>query len=64
MDVKVSNEGSVCLFTLLTESAIQWVEENVSLEGWQWLGKSSFAVEYRFADHLIGGMQGDGLDVE
>lgn len=64
IDVSFQDSGSVCLFTLATKAAFDWVEENVQLDGWQWMGKSSFAVDRRFADQLIGGMSGDGLVVE
>ncbi len=60
-DIRVADEGTVFLFTILSERARQWVEENVNLEGWQWLGRESFAVDRRYAYPLAEGMQGDGL---
>lgn len=63
MDVIVSNEGSLFTFTLKTSAARAWVEENVQLEGWQWLGTRTFAVDHRYADQLAAGMQDAGLEV-
>ncbi len=63
-DIQIYNDGSVCLFTMLTEKARQWVGENVYIEGWQFMGSKSFAVDHRFAEDLTNGMIGDGLVVE
>lgn len=63
-DISIRHDGSVVLFTVNTPAAREWVEENVQLEGWQWMGKSSFAVDARFAHDLADGMQGDGLEIE
>lgn len=59
-DFSVQNCGSVCLFTLQTEAVLEWVRDNVSLEGWQWMGKRSFAVDHHYADSLAEAMIGDG----
>ena len=64
MDVLVEFDGSVARFELKTQEAKNWVNENVELEGWQWLGKESFAVDHRFTDPLITGMEESGLSVE
>ncbi len=63
-DVSVTNCGNLFLFVLLTEAAVAWVHDNVSIEGYQWTSKSSFAVDYRFAGDLVEGMQGHGLVME
>jgi hypothetical protein len=65
-DVTVSGEGpgtSVYLFIVHTPAARKWVDENVQLEGYQWLGANSFGVEHRFARDLSAGMQEAGLMV-
>lgn len=62
-DVRVWNRGaSVVMVEPVSDEAKAWVSENVGLEGWQYLG-NSFAVEPRYVDDLIAGMQGDGLEV-
>ena len=62
IDVQIENEGSIFMFHVLTDTAREWVDENVGLESWQWLGRA-FAVEHRFAEDLAGGMQEAGLEV-
>ena len=63
MDVSVFNHGSVFLFTLKTPAARARVDENVQLEGWQWVGANAFAVDHRYADQLAAGMEEAGLEV-
>ena len=43
------------LVTPKSENARQWVDENVHLEPWQWLG-DSFAVDHHFIEELELGM--------
>jgi hypothetical protein len=62
-DVLVGDHGSVCMVTPMSPAAREWVDENVSLESWQWLG-TSFSCEPRYVTSLIEGMQEDGLTVE
>lgn len=63
MDIRIANEGSVFVFTICSEAGRAWVEENVYLESWQWLGNRSFAVDHRYADQLAAGMEEAGLNV-
>jgi len=62
VDVSVRDEGSVVIVTPQTDAAKAWVEENVSLEGWQWFG-GGFAVEHPRLDNLLAGMEEDGLEI-
>ena len=57
-DVLIESHGSVT-----TSEAHQWVEENVHVEPWQWMG-CSIACEPRRLWPLVEGMQQDGLVVE
>ena len=61
-DVLIENHGSIALFTPMTADAHRWVEKHVEIELWQRLG-CSVACEPRYLDHLIEGMQEDGLIV-
>lgn len=61
VDVEITNHGSIFLFQPLTDSAREWIEENVS-EDAQWFG-GALAVEHGYAADLAIGMQGDGLVV-
>jgi len=62
-DILIETHGSVALFTPITPEAHAWVEENVHVESWQWLG-ASIACEPRCLEQLVEGMQEDGLVVE
>jgi hypothetical protein len=48
----VSDEGTVVFITPVSEEAMQWVDENLNLEAWQWLG-SGFGIEHRYADDIL-----------
>lgn len=61
-DVEFLNSGSVFLVVPLTPAAQTWVDENLALESWQWLG-AGFACEPRYAGDLAQGMADDGLVV-
>lgn len=62
-DVQIEDHGTICLVTPITVAAKQWVDENVAVESWQWLGQS-FAAEPRNIPDLVAGMKNDGLSVE
>lgn len=63
-DVRLSGVGSsVVMVEPVSQEAKDWVQENVGLEGWQWMGPA-FAVEPRMLDNLIAGMEDAGLSVE
>jgi hypothetical protein len=48
----VTDEGTVVLITPVSDRARQWVDENLSIEPWQWLG-DGFGVEHRYANDII-----------
>lgn len=52
-DITYRDEGTVILFTIQNASTKQWVDDNLDLESWQWLGPNSFAVDRRPAIQLI-----------
>jgi hypothetical protein len=62
-DVSIAKEGSIITFTLNTEAAKDWVEDNVQAESWRWMGRS-LCVDYRDGAALREGMEDDGLVVE
>jgi hypothetical protein len=61
-DFTLENHGSIALLRPLTQAARQWVEHNVSQEGFQpfW---PSVVVEPRFAPDILHGISGEGLVV-
>ena len=58
MDFTVRNEGSLFMVTPVSQSAKDWVQENVSEA--QWMG-GAFAVEARYIADLTRGMLEAGL---
>jgi hypothetical protein len=62
-DLHPVNHGSVIMIHVLTDAGRIWVDENVGVEGWQWMGEA-FACEPRFVADLIDGAEADGLTVE
>lgn len=61
-DFRIADQGSIVMVTPLTQPAKDWVEENVQLEGWQWLG-GGFAVEPRYVMSLASGIADAGLEM-
>jgi len=59
-DVLVENHGSVMLVLPVSETAKEWIHENVAADSWQWSG-SALAVEPRYLGNLLEGMDADGL---
>jgi hypothetical protein len=63
IDLTISSDGIIYLFHPESPAALAWLDDNVRLEGWQWLGRA-FAVEHRYVGALVDGMVADGLRVE
>lgn len=61
-DFEFLNNGSIMLVVPLTPAAKEWVDYNLALESWQWMG-NAFACEPRYAGDLAEGMTNDGLVV-
>jgi len=61
-DVVVHYNGSIVMVECATDAAMAWVKDNLSLESWQWMGRS-FSCEPRYIDALVEGMDADGLTV-
>jgi hypothetical protein len=60
-DFSVTDEGTVFAFDFLTDTAREWVEENVSSAPWQWMGPKRLVVDRRFADFLAATLIGEGF---
>lgn len=63
-DVRIKVEGTVWVFHLRSDDAIEWVNENVEVEDWQQLGHNHFAADWRPAQDLMGAMIEEGLTVD
>lgn len=63
VDVLVEDNGTLFIFSPLTGRAKQWIEENVSQEGYQPDFPTRLIVEHRYAFDLARGMRQDQLVV-
>jgi hypothetical protein len=61
-DLKFVDHGSVWLMFAETESGAAWIEEHIPPTA-QMLGRA-IAIEHRFAQDIIEGASGDGLQCE
>ena len=61
-DLRVLDQGTVVLFTPVSERGREWLEANCATESWQWLG-SSLGIDHRMAGPVIEGAINDGLEV-
>lgn len=64
VDVEVTDQGTIVVFTLLSKRARKWVQENVETEPWQWLGDISFSVDHRMSMSLVAGFVAEGMQVD
>lgn len=60
MDITVTYHGSIAMIRPHTPEAAAWIDANIALESWQWLG-GAFSCEPRYVADLIEGMQAAGL---
>jgi hypothetical protein len=58
--VDIIDQGTLVGFNPRTEEAKQWFADNVTSEGWQWMG-STLWVDHRMAGPLIDGLAREGL---
>ncbi len=63
IDIQINDQGSIIMFTPVSEFAKEWVNNNCYIESWQWMG-SSFCVDHRIAEQLIEGMEEHDLSIE
>ena len=63
IDVRIENHGSIFLFQVLTEVALNWFDENVESEPYMWTG-NRLAVEHRYAENLTNGLREEGFNCE
>ena len=61
LDVEVRDEGTLLVFVPLTGAARDWCRECLPFDCPRWAG--GYVVEHRYADDIIDGMTGDGLEV-
>lgn len=62
-DFQVANHGTVALLRPVSEAGKTWAEENITTEPWQHFG-GAIAVEPRYLDAIVQGIEADGLEVQ
>lgn len=62
-DFTITDHGSIVMVRPLTEAATEWVEENVGIEPWAWMG-DAFACDHRMAGDLIAGIESEGFTIQ
>jgi hypothetical protein len=61
-DFSVLNQSSIFLLTPNSESAKEWVDENIDSEAMWW--GNSVVVEHRYIRDIVDGLLNDGFTVE
>ena len=63
-DVTVQNEGSLVLLRPKTEAGTAWLDRNIGSDNGYQPYWPTVVVEPRYLEHIIEGMQDDGLVIE
>ena len=51
-DFIITYHGIAATLDVLGDACLAWVEENVEIEPWQWLGKRRIGIDPSFAEEL------------
>ena len=62
-DIRIRDQGTLIGFEPVSDEAIEWINDNVFSEPWQWLGPTLW-VEHRLAQELAIVLVAAGLNVE
>ncbi len=62
LDIVVENHGSIVLLQPLTEAGHFWLDHHLPYDAQKW--GSAYAVEPRYVQDIIDGMENDGLVVD
>ena len=60
-DFEVNDQGSIVLLTPMTESATDWVADNLPSDAMTF--GLSIVIEHRYAQDILAGISDDGLTV-
>ncbi|MGH7119573.1 MAG: hypothetical protein ACREFP_11395 [Acetobacteraceae bacterium] len=60
IDVEFTNHGSIVTILPLTDTACDWIDDNVAVEGWEWLG-GALCADPRCAFDICQARTEDGL---
>lgn len=62
MDFHVTDCGTLWRFPPLSQAAKDFCDEQLAIEGWQWLGRS-FCVDHRPARALVDFIEAEGFSL-
>jgi hypothetical protein len=62
-DFRINDQGTIVLFTPISDAAREWVDENVASDSWQWFGPQ-LCVDHRMAGDLLDGIVAAGFEIE
>ena len=63
-DFTVSNYGTVWVFNAESDAAIDFAHGELGLEGWQFVGADSFAIDHSIAGDLVLQLREEGWIIE
>ncbi len=63
IDIRVENHGTVFLIRPISDAGSQWIDDNLQVESWQWLGEAVAVDHHYIMIHVIGMLE-DGLSVD
>lgn len=61
-DIEVARNGGIVMLIPATARGAAWLRDNVAAEAWQYTS-GALAVEHRYAQDIIDGAAGAGLEV-
>jgi hypothetical protein len=62
-DIHLAFHGSIIIATGITETGIDWLEENLEAGSMRW-GANGYAIEPRYIGQIVEGAGNDGLTVD
>lgn len=62
-DVELNRQGNIILVQCNSQEAKDWVNDNVNLEPFYWMG-DSFPCDQHVVQNIINGMEADGLTID
>jgi len=62
-DATLASYRAIVLISPNSPAAVQWLEDNVAAESWQWIG-GALAVDSRYMADIVSGMRDCGLTIE
>jgi hypothetical protein len=61
LDVFVTDNGTTWSFEVLTDTAKEFIDENLHTEPWMWLGNKTLVVDHRMSTGVYNVLASEGL---